>query len=213
DSRYAYVARRSRSCRRSARCPSGRGRRSRTAGCRSEPARSPRPRRRLCSRRAVRGGARADALRAGRASRAQPASQTALMELRPSTELTRRELAELFTAAYEDYYVPFQIDEARLAHMVDTFYLALDRSLVAWEGDTPVGLANLGLRGERTWLGGVGVVKTHRRSGIGEKLTRALLDGARKAGAREMVLEVITRNEPAIALYEKLGFRTIRELE
>jgi len=134
------------------------------------------------------------------------------VELRPSTDLTRRELAELFTAAYEDYYVPFQIDEARLAHMVDTFDLALDRSLVAWEGDTPVGLANLGLRGERTWLGGVGVVKTHRRSGIGEQLTRALLDRARKAGAREMVLEVITRNEPAIALYEKLGFRTIREL-
>ena len=135
------------------------------------------------------------------------------MELRPSTELTRRELAELFTAAYEDYYVPFQVDEARLEHMVDVFDLALDRSLVAWEGDTPVGLANLGLRGQRTWLGGVGVVKTHRRSGIGEQLSRALLDRAREAGARELALEVITRNEPAIALYEKLGFRTIRELE
>jgi GNAT superfamily N-acetyltransferase len=135
------------------------------------------------------------------------------MELRPSTELTRTKLAELFTAAYEDYYVPFQVDEARLAHMVDAFDLALDRSLVAWDGDTPVGLANLGLRGNRTWLGGVGVVKTQRRSGIGEQLTRVLLDRAREAGAGRMLLEVITQNEPAIALYEKLGFRTTRELE
>ena len=135
------------------------------------------------------------------------------MKLRPSTELTRPELAELFTAAYEDYYVPFQIDEARLAHMVDAFDLDLERSLVAWEGEAKVGLANLGLRGERTWLGGVGVVKAARRRGIGEQLTCGLLDQARLAGAREMVLEVITQNEPAIALYEKLGFRKTRELD
>jgi hypothetical protein len=70
------------------------------------------------------------------------------MELRPSSELAISELAELFTAAYEDYYVPFQVDEVRLTHMVDAYDLALDRSLVAWDGDTPVGLANLGLRGE-----------------------------------------------------------------
>lgn len=135
------------------------------------------------------------------------------VKLRRSTELTRPELAELFTAAYEDYYVPFQIDEARLAHMVDAFDLDLDRSLVAWEGEEKVGLANLGLRGERTWLGGVGVVKAARRRGIGEQLTRALLDQAREGGAREMVLEVIVQNEPAIALYEKVGFRKTRELD
>jgi GNAT superfamily N-acetyltransferase len=136
-----------------------------------------------------------------------------LVKLRPSTELTRADLAELFTAAYEGYYVPFQVDEARLTHMVDAFDLDLDRSLIAWDGDTPVGLANLGLRGERTWLGGVGVVKAARRRGIGEQLTRALLDQARDAGARRMLLEVIVENEPAIALYEKLGFRTTRLLE
>ena len=90
------------------------------------------------------------------------------MELRPSTELTRAELAQLFTAAYEGYFVPFQVDQARLAQMVDVFDLDLGRSLVAYDGDTPVGLANLGLRGERTWLGGVGVVTSHRRRGIGE---------------------------------------------
>jgi hypothetical protein len=40
-----------------------------------------------------------------------------------------------------------------------------------------------------------------------------LLDQAREAGAREMVLEVIVENAPAIALYEKLGFARTRELE
>jgi GNAT superfamily N-acetyltransferase len=134
-------------------------------------------------------------------------------ELRPSTELTRSELARLFTAAYEGYVVPFAVDEARLGRMVDAYDLDLGRSLVAWEDGTAVGLANLGLRGERTWLGGVGVVLSARGRGIGELLTRTLLDRAREAGAREMVLEVIVENVPALALYTKLGWETTRELE
>jgi acetyltransferase (GNAT) family protein len=97
--------------------------------------------------------------------------------------------------------------------MVEVFDLDLSRSLVAVDGERPVGLANLGRREERTWLGGVGVVPDRRGSGIGESLTRTLLDQAREAGAREMVLEVIVENAPAIALYEKLGFARTRELE
>jgi ribosomal protein S18 acetylase RimI-like enzyme len=135
------------------------------------------------------------------------------VELRPATGLTRAELARLFMAAYERYFLPFQVDEARLTHMVDAFDLDLGRSLVAYEDAAPIGLANLGLRGDRTWLGGVGVVPAHRRRGIGEQLTRALLENAGAAGAREMVLEVIVENTPAIALYEKLGFETTRRLE
>src|SRR5581483_11634583 len=36
---------------------------------------------------------------------------------------------------------------------------------------------------------------------------------ARAAGARELMLEVIVENAPAIALYEKLGFQTTRVVE
>jgi len=61
--------------------------------------------------------------------------------------------------------------------------------------------------------GGVGVVQSKRREGIGELLTRSLLDRAAALGATEMTLEVIVENEPAIRLYEKLGFSRTRELE
>jgi ribosomal protein S18 acetylase RimI-like enzyme len=135
------------------------------------------------------------------------------VDLRPSSEFPLAELADLLTAAYDGYFVPFAVDEAQLAYMVEVFDLDLSRSLVAVEHGRPVGLANLGRRGERSWLGGVGVVPERRGSGIGESLTRMLLDRARDAGAREMVLEVIVENAPAIALYEKLGFTRTRELE
>lgn len=135
------------------------------------------------------------------------------VQLRASTEFSIAALAELFTAAYEGYYVPFNVDEQALAYMVDAFDLDLAESLVAVEDGTPVGLANLGRRGERTWLGGIGVVRDRRRAGHGEMLADALLARARAVGAREMVLEVIVENAPAIALYEKLGFAATRELE
>jgi GNAT superfamily N-acetyltransferase len=135
------------------------------------------------------------------------------VELRRSSEFSLPDLASVFTASYEGYFIPFVVDETQLEYMVEVFDLDLSRSLVAVERERPIGLANLGRRGARTWLGGVGVVPAHRGSGVGEALTRMLLDQAREAGAREMVLEVIVENAPAIALYEKLGFTRMRKLE
>jgi GNAT superfamily N-acetyltransferase len=135
------------------------------------------------------------------------------VEFRRSSEFSLAELAAVFTASYDGYFVPVVVDEAQLTYMVEVFDVDLSKSLVGVEHERPVGLANLGRRGERTWLGGVGVVRDRRGSGIGESLTRALLNQAREAGAREMVLEVIVENAPAIALYEKLGFTRTRELE
>ena len=135
------------------------------------------------------------------------------LEFRRSTEFSLAELASVFTASYHGYFIPFALDKTQLRYMVEVFDLDLSRSLVAVERQRPVGLANLGRREERTWLGGVGVVPDRRGSGVGESLTRMLLDQAREAGAREMVLEVIVENAPAIALYEKLGFARTRELE
>jgi ribosomal protein S18 acetylase RimI-like enzyme len=135
------------------------------------------------------------------------------VELRRSTEFSRRELAAIFTASYQDYFVPFKVDEETLDYMVDAFDLVLAHSLVAVESGVVVGLANLGRRGERTWVGGVGVIPARRGAGIGEQLMRGLFGQARDLGSRQMVLEVITENAPAITLYEKLGFQVTRELE
>jgi ribosomal protein S18 acetylase RimI-like enzyme len=135
------------------------------------------------------------------------------VSLRPSSEFGLGKLAEVFTAAYEGYFVPFKVDEAAMRFMVDAFALDLASSFVALDDDEPIGLANLGVRDERTWLGGVGVVPSQRRKGVGEQLTRALIDRARELGARELWLEVIVENKPAIKLYEKLGFEVTRELE
>ena len=135
------------------------------------------------------------------------------LELIPASGLSAAERAELFTAAYEDYVVPFALDEERLRFMESAFGNDLDASLVAVADDARVGLANLARDGAEGWVAGVGVVPAHRGSGVGEALMHGLHEAARGLGLERVWLEVIEENVGARRLYEKLGYEHVRELE
>ena len=135
------------------------------------------------------------------------------IEIHSARSLTEGERAELFNAAYADYVIPFHLDERSVAAMAEAFDLDADASRVAVRDDERVGLGNLGLRGEDAWIGGVGVVPSERRSGIGEALMHALHHEARARGVRRVWLEVIVENTGAFALYKKLRYRTLRDVE
>ncbi len=127
------------------------------------------------------------------------------MNLVPSDRFSDAELATLFTRGYEGYYVPVDVDESVLRFMIDSWDLDLTRSRVAPD----VGLCNLGVRGDRGWIGGIAVVPAHRRQGVG----RALLEAVLEVAPPVVTLEVLEQNEPAIRLYENLGFERTRVLE
>lgn len=94
------------------------------------------------------------------------------------------------------------------AHDVD-----LARSRVARVEGTPAGLVFLAIRGDRGWIGGMGVVREGRGHGLGRRLMDAALEQAREAGLASVQLEVIEENRSAISIYEAAGFRTTRRLE
>ncbi len=54
---------------------------------------------------------------------------------------------------------------------------------------------------------GMGVHRDFRRRGIGERLMTGVIEQAWKTGLERLELEVWSDNQPAITLYEKLGFR------
>jgi GNAT superfamily N-acetyltransferase len=135
------------------------------------------------------------------------------LELRSARSLSLGERAELFTAAYEGYLMPMHVDEAALAWMQEKFDFDLDASRIAHRDGEPVGLANLAVRGPDAWIGGVGVVASARRTGVGEALMRAVHDEARMLGVRRIWLEVIVENTGALALYEKLGYKVVQDVE
>lgn len=85
-------------------------------------------------------------------------------------------------------------------------------SVLAFDGDTPVGLANA-IEGFSTFacaplvnLHDIVVRDTHRRRGIGTALIAAVEAEARARGAVKLTLEVLDGNASARRLYETLGF-------
>jgi GNAT superfamily N-acetyltransferase len=134
------------------------------------------------------------------------------LELRPAASLETAELAALFTAAYEGYVLPMQIGEEQLRFMVDAFDIWLDASQIAALDGRDVGIANLAVRDDEAWVGGVGVIPAARRKGVGEALMLALHDQARTLGVRRVWLEVIEQNKSAYRLYEKLGYAVTRNV-
>jgi ribosomal protein S18 acetylase RimI-like enzyme len=135
------------------------------------------------------------------------------LDIHSARSLSSSDRAALFTSAYEGYLLPFRIEEQQLAGMDAAFDIDVDASRIASRDGELVGLGNLGVRGEDAWIGGVGVVTAARRSGVGEALMYALHEQAGERGVRRVWLEVIDRNLGAFALYEKLGYRVVRDVE
>jgi mycothiol synthase len=58
----------------------------------------------------------------------------------------------------------------------------------------------------------LGVLPSYRGLKLGEALLVRAMRGFHSAGATRICLEVTARNEPAIRLYRKFGFRNVRTL-
>jgi ribosomal protein S18 acetylase RimI-like enzyme len=76
-------------------------------------------------------------------------------------------------------------------------------TLIAFDGDTPVGMANLKLEDDGAQLFGMWVAPEARGKGVGEQLVQALLA---RAGDRPITLCVAEGAGAARRLYERLGF-------
>ena len=120
--------------------------------------------------------------------------------LEPASRWSYAELAEIFNAAYEGYFTPFALDEAAFRFMSTTWDDDLDASRVALVDGEPAGICKLAVWGDRGWIAGIGVTAPQRSTGVGKALMRDVLEEAARLGLREVWLEVLVQNEPAIRL-------------
>lgn len=131
---------------------------------------------------------------------------------RSAADFTFDELADAMNLAYAGYVMPVQVDGGWMEHHVTRNDVRLEASPVWVEGDAVVGLALVGLRGTRAWLGGFGIVPASRGRGLAGPLLGDALAAAWAGGARHMQLEVISTNAAAIRVYERGGFHVTREV-
>lgn len=137
---------------------------------------------------------------------------TSHWHLRSAIELPLPRLAELFAEGFQGYFVPVGADVDAFARRLRSEHVDLAASLVAFERDTPVGLALVARRGTTARIAAMGIATAARTRGLGRMLVDAMLEQARARGERRMILEVIEQNHPARVLYERAGFTKMRRL-
>ena len=85
-------------------------------------------------------------------------------------------------------------------------YMQKGKFLVAEEAAGLVGCVYVELRGERGYLGLLGVVPAREGVGLGRKLMDAAEDHFRAAGCRAIDLRIISPRTPLPAFYEHMGY-------
>ena len=130
----------------------------------------------------------------------------------PASNYPMPDLVRFLNRGFEGYLVPIQFDTDTFLNMLRKDGIDLTASRVLIANDRPSGIALIARRGWASRLAAMGIEKETRGRRAGSWFMDELIDEACQRGEREMVLEVIEQNEPAVKLYQKSGFQTVRRL-
>jgi ribosomal protein S18 acetylase RimI-like enzyme len=133
---------------------------------------------------------------------------------KPASNYPVAELVSMLNQGFEDYFIPIDFTNSMFLNMLHKDGIDLSASRLLLEDQTPCGIALIAPRGARrvSRLAAMGIAKEIRGKGAGSWLMKELVQEACERGEREMVLEVIEQNEPAVKLYQKCGFESVRRL-
>lgn len=121
-----------------------------------------------------------------------------------------------FLRAFSDYQVDMQMSEQQFAQRLNRDGVQLEISAGAFDDERMIGfyLNALGdWQGTRTaYDGGTGIVPDYRGRGVAQELFAFVVSRLKERGVSQYLLEVLSLNERAVALYRKLGFVEVRKL-
>jgi ribosomal protein S18 acetylase RimI-like enzyme len=120
--------------------------------------------------------------------------------------------AAVLNLGFSDYFVPIQLNLSSFSDLMRIGTIDLALSKVALRNDKAVGAALIARRGWSSRLAAMSIIPEARGQKVGLSLVNHLVEEAKDRGDQRMELEVITQNEPAVKLYQKVGFQTIRRL-
>lgn len=138
------------------------------------------------------------------------------MQLRSLTENDSDILLNAINGAFADYIVPFQLNKAQLQFKIATEHILPECSVGIFEAGQ---LLAFMLHGIRTIAGnaiaynaGTGVLPAYRGKDFVRQMYDYILPVLKAHRAKQVVLEVIESNRPAIHAYKKNGFSIRRKL-
>src|SRR6185369_9341639 len=121
-----------------------------------------------------------------------------------------------FLDAFSDYQVNMQMSEQQFAQRLTRDGVQLEISTGAFDDDRMIGFyinAVDDWQGKRTaYDAGTGIVPDYRGRGVAQELFAFTVSKLKERGVSQYLLEVLSSNERAVALYRKLRFVEVRKL-
>ncbi|QQZ62393.1 GNAT family N-acetyltransferase [Paenibacillus sonchi] len=134
-----------------------------------------------------------------------------MVTFRTFSEIPLQDTLAAWNAGFQDYYANLQMDCRTFLGRFHREDLLPEESIMLYADGQAVGFTLNGLRtvnGETmAWNGGTAVLPAYRGQGMGGRLLEENIRRYKLAGAQTARLEAFVQNEPAIALYEKHGYR------
>ena len=125
-------------------------------------------------------------------------------------------LYECFLEAFSDYQVDMQMSREQFQHRITRDGVRLEISTGAFDNQKMIGFY---MNGAGVWQGkqtaydaGTGVIAQYRGAGVAKELFAFMVPRLKEVGIAQYLLEVLSENDRAVALYRKLGFVETRRL-
>lgn len=139
-----------------------------------------------------------------------------MIEIRRLAECTIEQGVEAWNKGFEGYHFDMTTTPEAFEKRMKQEGLSGGLSVVAFDGEKPVGLVLNGIResaGRKIgWNGGTGVAMSWRKKGVGMQLMEKTLEILKEQDVEVATLEAISENKKAIELYKKLGYDIVDEL-
>lgn len=139
------------------------------------------------------------------------------LEYRTLEKTSIHDIHQCFLDAFSDYMVDIRMSEEAFYEMNALRGVDYGISIGAFAGKRLVGVT---INAKDQWNGkwtaydaGTGVIPSYRGKGVSRAIMEKAFAVLEAEGFASYVLEVITRNEKALKLYQSLGFRITRRLE
>ena len=130
----------------------------------------------------------------------------------PASNYPLPDLVQYLNQGFEDYFIPIQFNHVTFLNMLRKDGIDLTASRILLVDHHPCGIALIARRGWTSRLAAMGISSERRGKGAGSWFMAKLTAEACERGDREMLLEVIEQNEPAVKLYRRCGFESVRRL-
>ena len=131
-------------------------------------------------------------------------------------QITFQDAYELFTKGFEGYYIPMKMPLDAFVARFGNENLSPALSIIMLDEGNPIGFVLQGIRevdGQKVaWNGGTGIIPAYRGKKLGVSLIEKALNLLKREDVDIATLEALSVNQPAINLYEKVGYKVIDTL-